>query len=116
MTAVPQRSKRAGVEERHPDMADGWALWWMPTHRASLGVGRQATRQAWANLVGRTSFSIKPPKESSAGNKVFLWQTLGRAGGSRMGTGEIEKLNHLPSIIFYLFTSTVFIIASTALV
>lgn len=55
-------------------------------HKGALG------KSDWMSCF----FLIKSEIESSSGSKIFPWQTLGRTGGSRMGTGKIEKLYRLP--------------------
>lgn len=77
-----------------------WRLWQRPRHTERVcgegGYAQGSSRQIWL------LFSVKLEIKSSEGRKGFPWQTLGRAGHSGMGTGEIEKLHPHPSTVFRL--------------
>lgn len=93
VSSAPSWVKRTQMEKSPLNMASGSFVdvqtqnklggrW----HKGALG------KSDWMSFF----FLIKSKVESSAGSKTFPWQTLGRTGSSRMGTGKVEKLHHLP--------------------
>lgn len=109
MSHPAARGQETKMEKRRPDIANEFFGGCPDTQNKSEGgLGKSD----WMNLI----FLIKSEVESPAGSKVFPWLTLGRTGGSRIGTGESEKVHHLPSIMFYLCVSLLLVMASTALV